>query len=341
MLDFIERLLGKKTEAEFKVINGRIVKDGEEQCTIDSGQNIVKNKEQKKEIDNVQCTVDNPKEEEIKNNGNQGEEEVKKIKLKQGRPKKIDGFFLFLKSAGRSKNTVRGYKSDLRYWKGIAKSKNKTIYSLSLEDIEEANAGEDINTVKRRISALKQLAKWYLRDDFPKLHIELQKVVLGKGKQRIPKAKSEEEFIKIREEAKALIAKGKREGIWLALMLMCGLRISEIQTVELGEDFITVIGKGNKERRVPAPKWLLKALRRFKAEGRGGYKQRKTVVDRYLRDLGYDHFHSLRHTFASILLDRGLALDEIQVLLGHASISTTQIYAQTKVNQEAVKVLEG
>jgi site-specific recombinase XerD len=268
---------------------------------------------------------------QVKKESNQSKE-ITEINGKRGQPKGIKNFFLFLKSASRSKNTIRGYRSDLRYWDRIANANNKTIYNLSLEGIEEANTGEDINTVKRRVSALKQLAKWYLRDDYPKLHIELEKVVTGKGKQRIPKAKSEKEFVKIREHAKELIEQRQREGIWLGLMLMCGLRISEIQTVEVDENCITVIGKGDKERKIPAPSWLIKALQEFQAEGRGGYKQRKTIVDRYLRELGYKKFHNLRHIFATMLLKRGVKLREIQQLLGHISVATTQIYTKTNVD---------
>lgn len=268
------------------------------------------------------------------------EKDINNIKSSKGRARKIDGFFLTLQSAGRSKRTIQGYKYDLNFWQKVAKQKKQTIYNLKLKDIEEANAGQDINTVKRRMSALKQLAKWYLRDNFPLLHIECAKVMIGKGKARIPKAKSEEEFRQIRDHAKELIQDNQREGIWLALMLMCGLRISEIQTVEPSQDHITVIGKGDKERKIPCPDWLLKALNSQKSKGNGGYQKKKQIVDRKLRELGYTHLHSLRHTFATTLLHRGVELEKIQTLLGHSSIATTQIYAKTKIDKEVLNVLE-
>jgi len=350
MLELFRKILGfdnKDDELDgIEIIDGKIFKDGqefdpldEEQCTVDSVQLTVEDKQEQEIIkdqkEQKQEIVRNDQEEE----SNQPKE-VKVVSGKRGRPKNIDSFFLFLQSAGRSKRTIIGYKSDLKYWDRIAKVKNKTIYNLSLKDIEEANAGEDINTVKRRVSALRQLAKWYLRDDYSKLYIELEKIVLGRGKARIPKAKSEDDFEKIKAHAKELINQGEREGIWLALMLMCGLRISEIQTVEADDEFITVIGKGDKERKIPAPEWLLKSLRKFKAEGRGGYKQKQQTVDYYLRQLGYEKFHSLRHTFATVLLKRGVKLREIQKLLGHSSISTTQIYAKTEIDKDVTKVLE-
>lgn len=358
MKNFFRRILGLESKDDeltgIEVVNGRLFKNGREIDSINelAEKEEIKNNtvEDKVKIESGELKIDNQvlnqeqKDKDLKNEDDTqnevGEGNVRKVKGKRGRPKKIDHFFLFLKSAGRSKNTIRGYRSDLRYWKRIAEAKNKTIYNLSLEDIEDANADEDINTVKRRVSALRQLAKWYLREDYPKLHIELEKIVLGRGKQRIPKAKSEEEFEEIRDHAKSLIAKGEREGVWLALMLMCGLRISEIQTVEIDEDCINVIGKGDKQRKIPAPQWLIKALKEFKAEGTGGYKQKQQTIDYYLRQLGYEKFHSLRHTFATTLLKRGVKLREIQQFLGHASVATTQIYAKTKVNKEAVKVLE-
>ena len=88
---------------------------------------------------------------------------------------------------------------------------------MKIKHIEEAIALLDINTKKKNVSALKQLGKWYLRDGFPHLSIETQKIILGKGKARIPKAKSEDEFREIKEHAKRLLGEGKREGIWILL----------------------------------------------------------------------------------------------------------------------------
>ncbi len=264
------------------------------------------------------------------------------VEKKRGRPHAQDGFFLTLKAAGRSERTLKGYASDLRFWKRVSGKTGKPLYKLSIKDIEGAIAGLDINTARRHIAALKGLAKWHLRDGHPVMFIELQKLMMGKGKARIPRAKSSEEYITIRDHAKKLVQENDRRGIWIGLMLVCGLRISEIQTAVPGKDWVQVRGKGDKERRVPCPPWLIMAMVRSPGLGRKGYMKKRQVIDKNLRklDYSYNHFHSLRHTYATILLHRGVALEEIQKLLGHSSIATTQIYAKTKLPKGINEILE-
>jgi len=321
----------EENESDIKIVNGKITSYGKES----EKEKIDDFIQEKKEVnlDNIK-KVEQISDKEI-------DEELEVIKEnKKGRTKKIDGFYMTLKATGKSKNTIDSYRYDMKFWEKIAKDNKKTIYNLKYKVIERGISTLDINTAKRRISSLKQLGRWYLRDGYPLLYMELEKVLLGKGKVRIPSAKTETEFIRIREHSKQLISEGEREGIWLGLFIMCGLRISEIETVIKGEGHITVIGKGDKERKIPAPEWLLEALEKFKKKGKGGYLQKRSTIDKYLRELGYDHLHSLRHTYATILLHREVRLEEIQKLLGHSSISTTQIYAKTKINKDIAGILE-
>lgn len=263
-----------------------------------------------------------------------------KFPAKKGRPPKIDKFYVYLKASDHSPNTVKTYGYVMKFWDKVARSHNKTIYYLTIDDLEAAIISIDLNTKRKRISALRQLGKWYLRNGYPRLHLELEKLIIVGHKTRVPLAKGENEFIEIKNHAKELISHGRREGIWLGLMLMCGLRISEIQTVEVGEGQIKVLGKRNKERLIPANDWLISALKEFEGTGTGGYKKTKGIIDRSLRRMGYTHLHSLRHTYATILLKRGLALNQIQKLLGHSDISTTTIYAQFEMPKNVAELLE-
>ena len=156
------------------------------------------------------------------------------IPVSKGRTRDISGFWLTLQSAGRAKRTIEGYQQDIKQWQKYTLEKgHKTVYNLKTKDIEGFIAKRDVNTARRLISSLKQLSKWYLRDGFPALNIEMQKLMSSKGKKRIPLAKEPAEFIRIRDEAKKMIEEGDRRGLWISLKLMCGLRISEIATVEV------------------------------------------------------------------------------------------------------------
>lgn len=183
----------KKEEKNIKIVNGILVEKKEE----------IKNFKQEKIIEEKE--VEEEFYSEDFDNLREG------IEKNKGRTKNIEGFFQTLKAAGRSKNTIDTYRYEIKFWSKIAERKKKTVYNLKLKDIEEANGGQDINTVKKRVSALKQLSKWYLRDGFPLLHIECQKIMLAKGKSRIPKAKSEREFLDIKNEAIKLMEEGKEK----------------------------------------------------------------------------------------------------------------------------------
>ena len=188
---------------------------------------------------------------------------------------------------------------------------------------------------------LKSYSKWLMKSNKSRLFLELQKVTAPKIKQRIAKHKSAAMFAKIGATAKELCRDGDRKGIWIGLMLFCGLRISEIQTAESGDNFVQVIGKGNKERRIPAPEWLLEAMRKCPKRDEGGWQKHRNIIDFELRKkCGLSKLHSLRHTYATMLLHKGLLIDEIQKLLGHNEINTTQIYAKTKMPEGVILKLE-
>lgn len=262
-------------------------------------------------------------------------------KIKIGRPPDTQHFFVWLQSMHLSKVTIRGYKYDLGFWEKKAKKINKTPYNLTMKNIEDVNATQDISTAKRRLSMLKTLAKWYLRQDYTKLHLQLQKVTIGKSKERLPKAKSELEFKRLGKLAYELVSKKDRRGLWIGLMLLCGLRVSEIKTTEVYTDTkIKVLGKGDKERLIDAPRFIIEGLLAIPKIGRGaGYVMGERRIAKVLqKDFNLTNPHSLRHTYATFLRtysQQRVDLDDIQKLLGHTSVATTQIYAKNEVKVNA------
>ncbi len=253
----------------------------------------------------------------------------------------IKQFFTFLEASGRSRNTISTYRYAHRFWLKWAGQRKTSVYSLTFKDIESALAGKDTNTSRKLLSMLKSYSKWLMKSNKTKLFLELQKVTSPRIKQRIAKHKSAAIFAKIGGDAKELCSNGNRKGIWIGLMLFCGLRISEIQTAEAGDNFVQVIGKGNKERRVPSPEWLLEAMRKCPKRDEGGWQKHRNIIDFELRKkCGLSKLHSLRHTYATMLLHKGLLIDEIQKLLGHNEINTTQIYAKTKMPDGVISILE-
>jgi integrase len=257
------------------------------------------------------------------------------------RNEELKGFYVALEAAGRSRLTLTGYASDMRFWERQGAVWDKQIRDLKVGEIEPGIVGLDVATRKRKVAAIRAYARHLLRSGSADLLLELEKLNRPRPKGRIARVTNDLEYKETREKARELCGKADRRGIWLGLMTWCGLRISEIATAQAGDGWIQVIGKGNKERRVPCPDWLCDAVKNAKKKEKGGYQRARRIIDRSLRKDGYSHFHKYRHTYATTLLHRGVTLDQIRVLLGHASINTTQIYAKTKIPENICKILDG
>jgi site-specific recombinase XerD len=234
------------------------------------------------------------------------------------------GYLVHLQSAGRSKRTIAEYVWDLRWWVQL-----QGIDALGLHDIERILANLHPATARRKIAALRSFAKWRLREGDGALHAVVSQVFPPKTPGRVPKDRGTEEFIDFSKCALDLTKVGDRRGIWIGLMNCCGLRISEVQTATPAPGrAIKVIGKGNKERLVPAPGWLLEALQCNKdSQGRGWRKGRASIWLE-MKKMGIANPHSLRHTFASELVRKGFTLEQVKMLLGHAKLDTTLVYAK-------------
>jgi integrase/recombinase XerD len=218
--------------------------------------------------------------------------------------------------------------------------------------IERQRSGIDQRTLAKTVSSLRSFFRFLTeeeeRSDNPALLVELPKV-----EQKIPEVLSPEEVDLLLESIDTDKPLGIRDRAIFELIYSCGLRISEAVTLKarqvyLDEALIRVQGKGNKERLIPLGEvstyWIERYIREVwphlsKKRGKndalflsqkGGGISRKGVWKRFKkisRQAGLEgKVHTLRHSFATHLLQGGADLRAVQELLGHADISTTQIY---------------
>ena len=282
----------------------------------------------------------------------------------------IDGFVeaLWLED-GLSRNTLEAYRRDLHLlaaW--LAEHSDHTLETCSEADLlgyaSARHEGGKTSSANRRLSVFKRFFRWALREGLLKSDPTL----------RLDSAKRATRNIKLlsQSQVEALLAApdvdtalGLRDRAMLELMYASGLRVTELVTlksVHVGfkESVLRITGKGAKERLVPfgdvAHEWLTRYLSGARAEllagqscdelfvtARGAGMTRQmfwTLVKKHALAAGITSPlspHTLRHAFATHLLNHGADLRVVQLLLGHADLSTTQIY--THVARERLKLL--
>ena len=278
-------------------------------------------------------------------------------------------FIDYLRSEqGLSENTVVSYRYDLsKYMKHLSHKGVKKVTMATTEDIEDfllTMKDEDAapTTVARAVSSLKSFYKYLVSEGKaaidPALNIDAPRFL-----RRLPDVLSPEEVFEILETPDTSKPLGLRDRAILELMYATGARVSEILGLRIGDlvlesSMIRVFGKGSKERLVPvgevAKEFVEKYLKSVRPtlrtaaqsdylflSGRSGKMSRNTLwkmVKRYaLRAGTRKHVtpHTFRHCFATHLLEGGADLVVVQELLGHADISTTQIY--THIDREYLR----
>jgi integrase/recombinase XerD len=279
----------------------------------------------------------------------------------------LKGFEDWLRAGLRlSESSVSTYMTECRPFAGYCSAKGlapAAVASADLIDylVERQVGGLSQRTIAKALSSLKSLFKFLLAEKSigadPAETLESPRIT-----KKVPAVFSHEEVETLLSGVSTDSALGVRDRALFELIYSCGLRVSE--AVDLGltqiyfdENLLRIRGKGNRERLVPLGEYALLWLRRYLSEARpvlskgkrgtdavflnhyGRRLSRKGIWKRY-RELNIKagvmgKIHTLRHSFATHLLKGGADLRSVQELLGHANLSTTQIY--THVDREELK----
>nr|WP_010553262.1 MULTISPECIES: site-specific tyrosine recombinase XerD [Pseudoalteromonas] len=273
----------------------------------------------------------------------------------------LDSLYL---EQGVSENTLSAYRSDLDKFCLFLKGENlMTVTGLDVESYlaHRVDLGLKPRSTARSISALKRFYQYFVREklisDTPMLNISQPK-----AGQSLPKTLSEAEVEALLNAPNTEEAMGLRDKAMLELLYATGLRVSELvglrmEQINLRQAVVFVKGKGNKERLVPLGEEAMYWLEQFLKGGRAQMIKHATdFVFPSKRGVGMTrqtfwhrikHYailaavesplspHTMRHAFATHLLNHGADLRVVQMMLGHSDLSTTQIY--THVANERLK----
>lgn len=269
---------------------------------------------------------------------------------------------------GVSPLTISAYENDLRCYgsfmaeQGIEDSEDITrelivAFEKSLPDIGKIAP----TTIERQVSVIKGYHRFLLRENYSKVD-PAQTIPLPKKPQKLPDVLTIDQVSEMLDGVDVSTPLGRRDSTILEILYGCGLRVSELvgldsDRVLLDDGYLRVKGKGNKERIVPISGIAFSKLVSYMEEvrpqltkpyakptaavflnARGGRLTRQSVHKIVanagmlikVKDL---HPHTLRHSFATHLLEGGADLRSIQEMLGHSDIATTQIYTHVRVQQ--------
>jgi integrase/recombinase XerD len=266
----------------------------------------------------------------------------------------VEGFLLLLASR-RAPRTVDAYRRDLAQ---LAAWRGGPVAATTTEELERWLAemraeGVAATTIARRVAAVRSFFRHSVligaRDDNPAAPLQLPR-----RQRRLPRTLSAGEAERLMEAANGTSPRALRDRALVELMYGGGLRVSEAlglhrRSVDLDERLVRALGKGSKERLVPLGRPAVDALRRYLAMGRPHLDRRHRpelflnarggpltragaflILRRLAEKAGLEptrvHPHLLRHSFATHLLEGGADLRSVQEMLGHADLSTTELY---------------
>lgn len=268
---------------------------------------------------------------------------------------------------GASPNTLSAYRRDLADFQRFLRDYRRAMRQVGSSEISQyllrlKREGLGPRSVARHLSAVRGLYRFLLREGWlrrdPTEQLETPRLP-----QRLPRTLSLEEVAALIEFAEPDAPAGLRDRALLELLYATGMRASEcnalrIEDVNLLAGYVVVTGKGSRQRLVPVGAQALHWIRRYLKEARPAMVKRRNpgtlfvnrrggplsrqgvwgIIKKAARRAGVRRVvspHTLRHSFASHLLEQGADLRSIQTMLGHADISTTQIY--THLSSRAVR----
>ncbi len=264
-----------------------------------------------------------------------------------------------------SKHTIQNYESDLELY--ISYFHNKDILNINKQDIREyLKYLDELNyktsSISRMLSSLRSFYNYLLRNQDVATN-PFKNIKNPKKEKKLPNFIKYEELEKILKTCHKDDPLGTRNQLIIELFYSTGIRISElinikVQDIDFSNNIIKVLGKGDKERIVYFGSYALKSINKYLNESRDILLKGKQSKYLFLNHLG-NHLtdrgvrdimervikestvknkispHTLRHTFATHMLNEGADLKTVQELLGHSSLSTTGIY--THVSNERLR----
>ena len=272
----------------------------------------------------------------------------------------IDEYLNYLRDVRRmAPNTVESYARDLALLANFADTRSSTVGELQRQDLEAfvrqlMSSGLAPRSVARAVACVRGLYRFIAaeqkRESSPADDLRPPRAWAA-----LPKFLSLEEVDRLLEQPDSSTARGLRDKALIEVLYATGLRVSELLALRAGdlnldEGYLTCIGKGDKQRMVPlgheAADWVRRYLRAGRPEllrkksspwlfvnARDGGPLSRVGFWKVLKEYGLKAGitrdlspHVLRHSFATHLLERGADLRAIQMMLGHADLSTTQIY---------------
>ena len=259
---------------------------------------------------------------------------------------------------GLSRNTILAYKSDLRIfltWLEYDKKKFSTADRIVINNYlaDRLDKGTSVSTIQRIITCIKSFYLFLFENEIINNN-PAQLIENPKKRRKLPTIISEDEVEKLLDSPDIKTSIGLRDKCILELLYSAGLRISELLNIRVNQiskekPFLKIKGKGNKERLVPIGSSAMSLLLLYIDTYRANLKPSNHIDMLFLnenssiisRQACWEMIqkyatvslinkkispHNLRHAFATHLLNNGADLRTVQMLLGHASLSTTQIY---------------